>query len=337
MYSNKETSGNAQGSIHCGGCNLPLFDAHCDTLLEMQRKDQPLWKNTLHIDLSRGLRHTPWAQFFAMFELPPDHEVQMRDVPPGTRAFDVLYNIFQGALSANNDSMMLCRTARDAKTAELEGKLAAFLSIEGAEAIDCSLERLEEVHKLGVRMVTLTWNVPNVLSGTNVMETERGLSEQGRKFVRKCQELGVIVDVSHLSIPGFWDVAEELTVPFIASHSNSAKIWSHPRNLHDDQFQAIIRANGIAGINLYSVFLGDEPGIDHVIAHIEHFLSLGGEKHIALGADLDGCDALPHGIEGIQDVEKLAEAMLRRNYKEDLVWDMFYHNLMRVVGEICLT
>ncbi|MCL2368285.1 MAG: membrane dipeptidase [Oscillospiraceae bacterium] len=298
---------------------LPLFDAHCDTLFEMDKGGQSLGRNALHVDLERGLQFSPWAQFFAIYG----------------QDFMTLYRLFQEALAANGDRLALCRTAGQAEAAARAGKCAAFLAVEGAEILDCSLDRLAEAYDLGVRMVTLTWNHENLLSGTNVEGTDRGLTTLGREFVRRCQALGVIVDVSHISEPGFWDAAELLDGPFVASHSNAAALWPHSRNLTDGQFGAIVRAGGVAGINLYSAFLGEDPDLDCVIAHMEHFLALGGAKSVALGADLDGCDALPRGISGVEDLHKLGERMLQRNYTEALVLDIFYNNLMRVVSDIC--
>ena len=299
---------------------FPLFDAHCDTLSAMLETGQTLRRNSLHVDLDRGRKYMPWAQFFAIFG----------------QEFMPQYALFQRELAANRADMMFCKTAQDAEIATSEGKTAAFLSVEGAELLDCSLERLEEAAARGVRMVTLTWNNKNALSGTNVEGSDRGLTQLGRRFVRKCQELGVIVDVSHLSEPGFWDVTEEVSGPFVASHSNSATVWPHSRNLTDAQFLAIIKAGGVAGLNLYSEFVGESPAVEDAIRHIEHFLDLGGAKSIAIGADLDGCDTLPQGIAGIQDMEKLAEGLLGKNYSQALVQDIFYNNLFRVVQEVCV-
>jgi len=286
------------------------------------------------------MRYAPRAQFFAIFgqidPLSREGICGFQTYPDGAHCFAAQYRLFQGALAANRDQMLFCRTVSEAKTAELEGKTAAFLSVEGAELINCSLDRLREAHELGVRMVGLTWNAENDLSGTNVEATDRGLSELGRRFVRRCDELGVIVDVSHISEPGFWDVVEESTKPFVASHSNAKVLCDHSRNLTDEQFLAIVKAGGVTGINLYGEFLGENATIDTVIAHIEHFLSLGGAANIALGADLDGCDILPAGIGGVEDMEKLAERLLQKNYAESLICDIFYHNLMRVVGAVCV-
>ncbi|MCL2568716.1 MAG: membrane dipeptidase [Oscillospiraceae bacterium] len=291
----------------------------------MRRSGQALWRNDLHVDLERGRVFAPWAQFFAIFE---------QNVLSQGPFWDQ-YELFLGQIGAEMEHAVFCRTAEEAKTVAEMGKVAAFLSVEGAELLNCDLDKLAEAHRLGVRMVTLTWNHANALSGAHMDASGRGLSELGRRFVRTCQDLGVIVDVSHLSEPGFWDVAEEMEGPFVASHSNSKAVWSHSRNLTDAQFLAIVKAGGVAGINLYSKFVGDDPDVDDVIAHVEHFWSLGGERSVAMGADLDGCDALPRGIVGIQDLEQVAEGLLRRNYGEGLVRDLFYNNLLRVVETVC--
>ena len=152
---------------------------------------------------------------------------------------------------------------------------------------------------------------------------------------RKLEALGMLADVSHLSDAGFWDVADTLSGPFWASHSNSRSVFSRPRNLTDEQFTAIIDHNGVAGLNLYADFLGGAPDVDTVIAHLDHWLELGGARHIALGGDLDGCSALPAGFTGVESWPLLYEALLRRNTPEDLVRDLFFNNLMRVVSEVC--
>ena len=143
--------------------------------------------------------------------------------------------------------------------------------------------------------MNLTWNNPNALSGTNCEEPERGLSEQGRAFVREMQRLGMLVDVSHLSDPGFWDVIEIARWPIMASHSNSRAVWDHTRNLTDDMFTAIIKNHGVVGLNLCREFVGGAEDIDALAGHLEHFLSLGGEKTVALGGDLDGCTTCREG------------------------------------------
>ena len=309
---------------------IDIFDGHCDTVLMCRLKGGGLAKNPYHVDLERAGEYRRYAQFFALFGQPEDF--------PGLTFQEIFrseYDLFSREMAANSGRIVHCRTAAEAERAFTDGKTAAFLSVEGAELLDCFLERLEEAHALGVRAVNPTWNRPNVLSGTNAEETGRGLSGQGKAFVRRAEELGVLVDVSHLSDPGFWDVAELLTGPFFASHSNSRQVFSHPRNLTDSQFTAIIEHDGVAGFNLYADFVGAPPDLEAVAAHLDHWLDLGGEKNIALGGDLDGCTALAGGMAGLQDYDRLYHFLLERGYGQALVQDLFFNNLMRVVSKVC--
>lgn len=309
---------------------IDVFDGHCDTILHCCCTGEGLCEASGHLNLKRmgGYRH--YAQFFAIFA-----EASMAPEKVLYQIFCEEYALFRREMEKNCARVVHCRSAQEAEQAFRSGRSAAFLSVEGAELLDCDLNRLEEAWKLGVRAVNLTWNHPNALSGTNLEEPERGLSPRGRAFAMRMQELGMLIDVSHLSDPGFWDVMELARKPVFASHSNSREVFFHTRNLTDSQFTAIIENHGVAGLNMYAAFLGDRPNLDTVIAHLEHFLALGGEKNVALGGDWDGCSALPEGIRGIQDLEKLYERLLRLNYSEALVRDLFYSNLMRVVREVC--
>ncbi|WP_294548743.1 dipeptidase [uncultured Pseudoflavonifractor sp.] len=307
-----------------------LFDGHCDTISRCFERGGGIRKSDGHLDLERTASFGPYAQFFAIFG---DAAAEANLTP--RQLFQEEYAIFQRELAANRDLAVHCRTAKEADAAFQAGKCAAFLSVEGAELLDCSLEHLEEAYRLGVRAVNLTWNHANILSGSNAEEQERGLSEYGKAFVRRMNQLGMLVDVSHLSEPGFWDVAEFCKGPFIASHSNARAVFSAPRNLTDGQFTAIIEYHGVAGLNMFADFLGDDPDYDTVISHLEHFLSLGGEKNVAIGGDWDGISKMPRGMSGIQDMAELYERLLRRNYSEALVRDVFFNNLMRVVSEVC--
>lgn len=309
---------------------MDLFDGHCDTILKCYLEGGGLRRQTGHLDLERRQGKGRWAQFFATFGSPEDM--------PGRSLWEVFleeYALFRSEIDANADLVVFCRTGAEAEAAFAAGKTAAFLSAEGAELLDCDLEKLRMAHRMGVRIVNITWNHSNALSGTNAEKQDRGLSEQGRAFVKAMGELGMLVDVSHLSDPGFWDVMEITERPVVATHSNSRSVFPHPRNLTDEQFTAIINTNGVAGLNMYAGFLGDDPDFDTVVSHLEHFLALGGENNVSIGGDWDGITSMPRGMNGIQDMEKLYEHLLRRNYSEALLEKVFYSNLMRVVNEVC--
>ena len=309
---------------------IDIFDGHCDTVLRCCLEGGGFGRNPYHVDLERAGKYRRYAQFFALFGQPEDF--------PGLTAretFARVYGLFSREMEVNAAVIAHCRTAAEAEGAFAAGKMAAFLSVEGAELLDCSLERLEEARKLGVRSVNLTWNHANALSGTNAEDADRGLTDQGRAFVRRAEELGVLVDVSHLSDPGFRDAAELLSGPFFASHSNSRAVFSHPRNLTDRQFTAIIEHDGVAGLNLYAEFVGGRADLEAAAAHLDHWLELGGERNIALGGDLDGCSPLAGPMAGIQDYERLYRFLRARGYSDALLRDLFFNNLMRVVSKVC--
>ena len=309
---------------------MNYFDGHCDTILRSFVDGRSLRANGGHLDLERLSRFDRAAQFFAIFA--DKQEIGGLTMPD---CFHQMYDIFKRELAANADLAVHCRTAEEARSAWADGKVAAFLSGEGSELLGCSLEGLEEAYRLGVRAVNLTWNYENPLSGSNAEGADKGLTPLGRQFVRRMQELGMLVDVSHLSDPGFWDVMELATKPIFASHSDSRAVCGHKRNLTDAQFTAIISNHGVAGINMCVDFLGEDPDISTVVAHIDHWMALGGEKNISLGGDWDGIARTPGGIWGVEDIGRVAEELLRLNYKEEQVDDLCLNNLMRVVSEVC--
>lgn len=310
--------------------NIPLFDSHCDALYKlMATPDQHLTDSDGQWSLDRCQRFAPQAQVFAIFADSAQPDVR-------EQAARQIQRMHQECALAP-DRITLCTTGTQAKEAVAAGKLAAFLSVEGAELLDCSLEKLRWAHGQGVRIVHPTWNHANVLSGSHCDQPERGLSQQGRRFVSEMVSLGMLVDVSHLSEAGFWDVVELVQGPFLASHSNSQSAFFHTRNLTDRQFTAIMKYRGVVGLNAYARFLGDGPVTTADLRrHLEHFLALGGTENVALGGDWDGCDQLPEGFTGIWNWADFYEELLRCNYPESLVRDLFWNNLMRTVKTVCI-
>lgn len=311
---------------------MDLFDGHCDTIFRCHEDGGHLRRREGHLDLERTARFGRYAQFFALYA----DDAAVGRGKSFSRIYEEQYAVFRREIESCGDLAEFCRTGTEAAAANRGGKAAAFLSVEGAELLGCGLRGLEDAFSKGVRAVNLTWNRANALSGSNCQEPERGLSRTGEAFVRRMQELGMLVDLSHLSDPGIRDVLALSRRPVIASHSNSRALCPHRRNLTDAQFTAIIENGGVAGLCMYADFLGENADLDTVAAHLEHFLDLGGEKNVSIGGDWDGCARLPRGMQDIQDMEKLRELLLRRNYSETLIRAVFYSNLMRVVNEVCI-
>ncbi len=322
--------------------NIPVFDAHCDTIMKVQETKCGLRKNNFHIDLTRGGRFSPYAQVFAVFTRPFEGNLTemnySQDWPSGvlTQMGGELLDLLISELEENSDILTLCKSAYDVKSAAENGRIAALIAIEGAELLDCDILRLRRAYNKGVRLVNLCWNFDNALCGASHGAKAGGLTEKGAEFVRAMQDMGVAVDLSHASEKTFWDVAEIARRPIIAGHSDSKAICDNPRNLTDDQFRAIVGLHGIVGLNLYPSFLNEsgKADIDDIIRHAEHYLELGGEKTVCLGGDLDGIECMPKGMSGIESYEIIYEAMLKRNYNEDLVRDIFYFNLFNVLERV---
>ena len=297
---------------------MKLFDLHCDTLYECYTGDQYLLKNSLHIDLERGLEMEAWGQVFAVW---------MPDTLRGEAAFDQCKAVLEFAhrqAGMYQDKMLLVNTPEDLDAAFSSHRCAAVLTVEGGSAIAGDPGKLIDLKRLGVKLITLTWNGSNELGHGCMSGCKEGLTPAGKQAVREMERLGILPDVSHLNEAGFWDVAELTRKPFVASHSVSAAVHGHPRNLTDRQFAAIRDKGGLVGLNFCHDQLG-EQSFDQVERHLYHYWELGGEHTAAFGADLDGTD-LPESWGGIQVMKRLYEYLCRKNYEEDLLDKLFFGN-----------
>lgn len=312
---------------------MKLFDLHCDTMYECYETGAELRQNTLCIDRAKTAPYEMYTQVFALFCGTKSSRPRLRsllDLPPARR-LDALLETVHQEFTVNADWITLCRDMEDWQWAQAHGRHAAFLSIEGAELLT-SEAQVQRAYDAGVRMVSLSWNGYNQYACGAVYGNDTGLSDKGRVLVRWLVERGVIVDVSHLSEAGFWDICMETEAPFVASHSNSRACCDHLRNLTDLQFSEIMRRGGLVGINLYSPFLRadkEQAELSDVLRHIEHFLAQGGEACLALGADLDGCSSIPKGMQTVADMEQLGEYLLRHNYLQSTVNALFFDNAHR--------
>lgn len=314
---------------------FPVFDLHCDTALELLGRDgKPLSlrRNTLHIDLERAKVLPAYAQCFACFTTP-----MMEDWGIGTAE-----SVFQAELAAitagaeeNPDLIRFAKTAEQVERNAAQGIMSAILTIEGPAGFGFDPARLEALYERGFRVTTLGWNEKNVLAGSH--KTGGGLTDLGREYIKEAQRLGFIIDVSHISDEAFWDIMKVTNAPIIASHSNSRAVCGSSRNLTDDMFRAICETGGVAGFNQYVDFVGKSPDLDTACDHFLHFMELDPDgRHIALGGDLDGCDTLPKGFDGIQDYPKLAAHLLQRGLTESNLYDIFWNNALGVMRKCCM-
>ncbi len=310
---------------------MTFVDAHCDTITTIMETGEALKNNNGHIDLDRLKKYDSFVQFFAAFIAP--EQAKMGALK---RTLDIIDRLYS-QIEINKNDIMLCRNYNDITTAVKSRKVAAVLTIEGGEALEGSLAVLRMLYQLGVRAITLTWNFRNQIADGIADEiTNGGLTPFGRQVVAEMNKLGMMVDVSHLSEAGFWDVINLSASPIIASHSNAKKICDHSRNLTDEQLLALKKNGGVTGINLcpYFIVKDGKAEIKHVIAHIEHILGLTGEDTLGLGADFDGIDKTPIGLEGVQCLSDLINELLKLNYNESLINKIAGENFLRVIKTV---
>lgn len=327
-----------------------IFDGHNDTLLRLWQLDDHRGKRFLegddggHIDLPRARRGGLSAAFFAIF--PPaskgfhvdKSDGAVCDEPPigpvdscwARVATFEMAAILLRMCAKRPDAIRLCRTVDEIKLAEEAGAIAAIMHIEGAEAIGEELGELEVLYAVGLRSIGPVWSRPNIF-GHGVPfrfpadpEQGPGLTEAGRALVRRCNELGILVDLSHMNAEGFRDIAEISTKPLVATHSNVHALSNSSRNLMDWQLDAIRNSGGVVGLNYAVPFIredgrqtADTP-LTTMIRHLDYLVDKLGEDGVALGSDFDGA-LVPAEIGDVSGVPALVGAMRQAGYGEQLV------------------
>ena len=303
---------------------MRVIDLHCDVICKMLEYPGLSWSDSdkrLDVTPARLASGGVALQVFALYL--PDEVAQNPE-----SAFRAAELYFSQVLS--RPDIFPVTSARDLERLSEPGKTGAILSLEGADALRGNFWALSLLHRLGLRLLGPTWNHANWACDGAGEPRGGGLTKAGRRLVSECEKLGILLDVSHLSDRGFWDLADMAQKPFFASHSNARALVNRPRNLTDDQIRAIIAVDGIIGITFVPDFLTDRPhaGIDDVLRHVEHICALGGEKHIAFGSDFDGIDRHVEGLEHPGRYPALIRALLDR-YPEVLVRGFLYDNALR--------
>ena len=297
---------------------MRFFDLHCDTLYEMYSQKCSLYQNNLHIDLQKGSCFSPWYQVFAIW---------IPDVLRGEKALSFFEDVLGYAKEQekkNKKYIALVRDKCQADKAVSKGKCAAILAVEGGAVLAGDLESINRMATYGVKVMTLTWNESNELGNGCFSKDTGGLTTLGKQAVKIMSKHGMITDVSHLNEAGFWDVADIAEKPFIASHSVSATVNNHPRNLTDKQFAQIRDCGGVVGVNLCKDQLG-RLDFETVYHHIAHFCEQSGENTVAIGSDFDGTTLQPPW-NSVTVMEQLAGFLLKKGFSYILVDKIFFEN-----------
>lgn len=307
---------------------MNFADLHCDTAGECFNRKKKFYSNDLHISLEKAAAFNKYLQVFAIW---------IPDEKRNDEAIDYFNNVrndFISQINQNNKFISLCKTAKDIDDAFVSVKIAAVLSVESGAVLAGNIDNLDYIYDCGVRLVTLTWSGQNELGDGCFCKNAGALTDFGKAVVKKMQQKKMIVDVSHLSEKGFYDVAALSHRPFVASHSNCRSLIKNERgtgrNLSDEQINIIIKSGGLIGLNFCRDFLGDNgnDGRQALLSHILHFLELGAEKSLAFGCDYDGCEVNDE-LDGLDSILPLYEWLLSERIPQSILNEIFFENAHR--------
>ena len=327
-----------------------VWDLHCDTLSNLRHAEQEQGRDVAaefcagvpdgQIDLAQLRAGGYLLQCFACFVNLADPNVPLRTAMEEIDLFE--------RLLAACPALAPVRTPADLAAllpgGAAAGRIGAMLTVEeGAVCLD-SLPVLRDLYRMGVRMMTLTWNHKNGLASPNAVpgdpatvwpcaaNTTDGLTEKGRAFLAEMERLHLLVDVSHLSDAGFWDVAHAAARPFVASHSNARALCGHVRNLTDEMIRAMGERGCLVGLNYCASFVDANPDrtrlksrICDIARHARHLTDLGGEDLLALGSDFDGIEG-DLELAGAADLPRLADGLAKAGFHERQIEKIFWRN-----------
>ena len=343
---------------------IPIFDGHNDALLRLLRRggDGPGafldGEEKGHLDLPKAIQGGFAGGLFAVFvpsarrsEPPPDEATAANPEPPPASPIDLasaqsvaisMISLLLRIEAESQGRVRLCRDVGEIRQCMKDGVLAAVLHMEGAEAIDPKFEFLDVLHAAGLRSLGPVWSRPNSFGhGVPFLcpsspDTGPGLTDLGKELVRRCNQLRILIDLSHINERGFWDVAAISDAPLVATHSNAHALSPHSRNLTDKQLATIRETGGLVGVNSATAFLrpdgardADAP-VDLVLDHIARMLEHVGEDGVGLGSDFDGAK-IPSAIGTAAGLQNLVEAMRARGFGEPLIEKVCYKNWLRVL------
>lgn len=315
---------------------MKFIDLHCDTIwMLMRQTHENLKSNSFCVDVDKLRQAESMVQFFACF-------IYMDGIA-GENCWDRGYELALNMIQKGKEEFFKCRDDislalefKDVVGNKENGKISAFLTVEEGGILNGHLDRLDQLHGEGVRLVTLTWNRENCIGFPNSRETntmQKGLKPFGIEVVEHMNDLGMLIDVSHLSDGGFWDVLRHSKKPIVASHSNARSLCNHPRNLTDEMIRAVAECGGIIGTNLYPYFIQEngKATVETIGDHISYMYKIGGEDVLAIGTDFDGFDEGELELTHIGEMGKLYEEVKKRGFSERQMEKIWSGNALRIL------
>ena len=322
---------------------MQYIDLHCDTLsVAYFQKAEDMWSMPYAmVDIERLKKANAMAQFFAIYLRPLNSDkVKSGEIPGDDIFIEKLSGILMNSIRNHNEVIEFASGYESFQKNLKESKISAFLTLEEGRSVDGDFGKLKKYHDMGVRLITLTWNFPNCFGYPNSPDPEimnMGLTSFGKDAIEYMNDLGIIIDVSHLSDGGFSDVAAISKKPFIASHSNCRALSPHPRNLTDEMIRILADKGGVMGLNFYPSFLNEdircpEGTIDIMARHVLHMINTGGIECVAIGTDFDGIDGNLE-INEPTKVDLLFARLKREGISDSQLEKIAFGNAIRVIKE----
>lgn len=312
--------------------NYWVIDGHCDSIGDFLEGRRTLRSRSEggHWDLEKAREGRVILQFLAAYI-----ESNFKPEKATLRGLELIHAAHR-FVRENEEQVYLIRNQKDLQQLSSPEKVAILLSVEGGEVLSESFYMLDIIFDLGVRALGLTWNQRNAIADGVGEKTGSRLTRFGVELIKRMNNLGMLVDVSHLNEAGFWHVMSITQQPILASHSCAYALCPHPRNLTDDQLRALAQNKGLVGVNFYPSFLTEdsEATLSDVVRHITYIAEIAGVETVGLGSDFDGIDRTPVGIEDASKFEKLSEALLKAGFNSQEVELIMYKNFMRLLFSV---
>ena len=307
-----------------------MIDLHCDTIMKLI--DHPssgdLYRNTWKIDIEKLQKAHSKVQDFALF-------INLGETNDPYGRYEAMRNLCTSQIQYYGEHIQHVLSYQDIESVYVSGKIGALMSIEEGGVLGGDLDKLKQAYQDGVRLITLTWNYPNGLGEPHCGEQHKKLTSKGVEFVEAMQDLGIIVDCSHLNDAGTEQLGDILDVPFIASHSNAREVTAHTRNLPDHLIKLIANKGGVIGLNFAQSFLGTSPisRIEDIVKHGLYLIDKGGEDVVALGTDFDGIKPDTE-IKDASEMHRLYDAFKEAGLSVEQCEKLFWKNADRLLKEI---
>ena len=322
---------------------MKVVDMHCDTILRLYDEGGNLLENEFNIDLRKMVKGDYLLQNFAMF-------VNLGEKDDPLTKAQRLIDLYYQEIEKNKDLIKPIFSYQNIEDNQRDGLMSAMLTLEEGAVVNNDLAILRNYYRLGVRMITLTWNHPNGIGYPNLISTKEykdlyhintqdGLTDFGIEYVREMERLGIIIDVSHLGDAGFYDVLKYTTKPFVASHSNARSVCGVARNMSDDMIKLLAKRNGVMGINFCGDFLkasktgGVRSCVEDMVKHILYIRDLVGIDYVGLGSDFDGISQ-DLELKDASMMPMLEDALFEAGLKEEEIEKVFYKNVLRLYQTI---